>query len=241
MTATLSNFNRRPLIEGDRHGKLPGAGLTKWGWWFLPLSAISLVVATYWGTQHIEQQVEAAAPKILQKKGIAPTTMQFDASYRNINVTGTLPHNVTANEIALMLEENTGVDGETIRHANVTAAKAPPIKTTPTATAPAVTAPRIKAKAAISERMVAPVPTEVTNSSAVSETAVTNQTPDSVDNALAIASESASTMAGPVVTAEIAISADVTGETLTLKGTVPSLSHSATLSCLLYTSDAADE
>ena len=235
MTATLFNFNRRPLLEGDSAGKLPGAGMTKWGWWFLPLSAISLVVATYWGTQHIEQQVEAAAPRILQKKGIAPTTMQFDASYRNINVTGTLPHNVSASEIALMLEENTGSDGETIRQANVTAAKAPPVKTKPaktptTSTAPTVTAPRIKAKADIpapesnTERMIVPVPV------------VTDSTPDSVGsdsggNALAITSESApTTVGGPVVAAEIAISADVSGDSLTLKGTVPTLSHSATLS-----------
>ena len=103
MTATLFNFDRRPLVEGNKAGKLPGAGMTKWGWWFLPLSAISLAVATYWGTQHIEQQVEIAAPAILQAKGISPATMRFDASYRNVNVAGTLPHNITANEIALIL------------------------------------------------------------------------------------------------------------------------------------------
>ena len=234
MTATLFNFDRRPLVEGNKAGKLPGAGMTKWGWWFLPLSAISLAVATYWGTQHIEQQVEIAAPAILQTKGISPTTMRFDASYRTINVAGTLPHNITANEIALILEENSGSDGEIIRKANVTAAKAPPVKPAPTAPKEPkkVMAPEIS-ESGTSEpvKLVVPTPDVVINEPTASQTAITEPMADTVGNSIIISPETSPTaVADPLVTAAVTVSADVSGNALILKGTVPTLSHSATLS-----------
>lgn len=120
-----SGWGRTALVEGTRTGKMPHPWFKKWGWWFLPLSLIGGSLGAWWGIRHIEGQVVAAAPEILNAAGVDTAGLTFDADYRNISVAGDLPVGVSVNDVERLLEENTGVNDEDIRHAAVTAREAP--------------------------------------------------------------------------------------------------------------------
>jgi len=111
------DFKRPALLKGNRAGKMP----RKLGPWFWPASAAALAVGTVWGVRHIEGHLETAAPQIVESAGIDASGLRFDAYYRNIDVTGTLPANTSAGHIEMVLAKYRGADGESIRKANVRA------------------------------------------------------------------------------------------------------------------------
>jgi hypothetical protein len=120
-----SGWTRSALVEGTRSGKMPRPWFVKWGWWFLPLSLVGGALCAWWGVRHIEGQVQAAAPEILQAAGVDPSGLTFDATYRNIAVAGQLPQGVTVVDVEQILEKSTGINNEDIRFATVTALAAP--------------------------------------------------------------------------------------------------------------------
>lgn len=113
-------LRRSALIEETSSGKRPRSV----GWWLqvltLPLLAL-LGVAVWLNVVRIQDNVEAAAAQILRDSGIDTSTLTFDASFRDVEVSGTLPPNATAAEIERLLESETGPSGEDIRNATVTA------------------------------------------------------------------------------------------------------------------------
>jgi len=109
------------LLEGDKAGRMPVPRWNKWGWWFWPTTAIAVAAGTYWGTRHIEVQLEQAAPQILQSAGIDASQLDFKAHHRTMNVAGTLPDGVSANQLEHILASYKGPEGESIRIAHVVA------------------------------------------------------------------------------------------------------------------------
>lgn len=126
-----SGWTRSALAVGTLSGKMPRPWFPKWGWWVLPLSLVGGALCAWWGVRHIEGQVQAAAPEILQAAGVDPAGLTFDATYRNIAVAGQLPQGVTVDDVERILEQSTGVNDEDIRHATVTALVAPEPKLEP--------------------------------------------------------------------------------------------------------------
>lgn len=110
-------LTRPALLEGSRGGKLP-VPVGKWVW---PGTALALAVATVWGATHIEEQVSRAAPEILAKAGIDSSGLDFDSSYRNVDVSGELPANASGRHVEMVLAKYAGPNGENIRKANVSA------------------------------------------------------------------------------------------------------------------------
>jgi len=110
-----TKFKRPALLTGNRAGKMP----RKLGPWFWPASAAALAVGTVWGVRHIEAHLETAAPQIIESAGIDASGLKFDAYYRDIDVTGTLPANTSAGHVEVVLAKYRGSDGESIRKANV--------------------------------------------------------------------------------------------------------------------------
>ena len=109
------------MLQRGRTGKLPTPRWKKWGWWFTPLSVFTLGACTYWGTQHIQSQLQAKAPQILGSAGIDPTGLKFETRYRDIEVSGILPKGSNATEIREVLASYKGPDGQAFRNASVTA------------------------------------------------------------------------------------------------------------------------
>ncbi len=182
MTTPSLDFRRPALLEGNSAGKLPTPHWKKWGWWFWPASAVAIGAGTYWGAQHIERQVESVAPVLVGKAGFDPTTLDFKASYRDVEVSGILPAEVSAKQLQLILAKYAGPNGESIRNANVRATqKIAPAMETPVAKAPDINPETIA---------IEPIAVEK---------------------------------------ADIDVAATVADEKLTLTGSVPSLSHAATL------------
>lgn len=95
----------------------------RWVWWLLPLLLALSALAARWGYQHIEKQVQAAAPEMLSSAGIDPQGLTFDARYRDVTVAGNLPQGVTASQVRDILEHRRGGNGADIRHARVVAAE----------------------------------------------------------------------------------------------------------------------
>ena len=107
---------------------------SRWRWLTPLIGLIAIILAALWGINHIENDVEAAAPQILAQNGIDPSGLTFDATYRNVEVDGELPAGFTAEEIEEVLEgnnfeetddDNDG-EGEDIRNATVIALAAAP-------------------------------------------------------------------------------------------------------------------
>ena len=122
-----ANWSRSGLIEGTSDGKMPSPWPRKWGWWMIPLVLIGLIVAMVLGVNHIENDIEEAAPGMLSDAGIDPTGLDFEATYRNVEVAGVLPAGVTAAQIESALEDREGAaEGEDIRDASVIATAAEP-------------------------------------------------------------------------------------------------------------------
>lgn len=117
------SWSRSALMRGNKNGKEPW-GKTNWAvwWWLAPLLfLIFAAIALFWGINHIEGEIESAAPEILTEAGIDPAGLEFDATYRNVEVSGDLPANVTAAEIEQALE-NDDSSAFNVRNATVAAA-----------------------------------------------------------------------------------------------------------------------
>lgn len=114
------SWPRAALVQGDRRGAAPwGVGRIV-ALLILPLLAL-LGLATWWGVVHIQDQIETAAPQILEDRGIDSASLTFSADYRNLTVGGTLPADVVGGDIERILEETEGAGGEDIRTVRVTA------------------------------------------------------------------------------------------------------------------------
>jgi len=118
-------FKRGALIEGNSAGKLSTPRWDTWGWWFWPLSALTLAVCTYWGATHIERQVGAAAPGIVAQEGIDTSNLAFTPDYRDVRVTGVLPEKVNAETLEQLLTDYRGLNGESIYKVQVDASARP--------------------------------------------------------------------------------------------------------------------
>ncbi len=123
----VADWSRRGYVEGTEDGRLPRPWFRRWGWWMLPLAALGLIGGTIWGVRHIEGDITEAAPEILREAGIDPTGLEFEATYRNLEVTGQLPEGVSASQIERVLEDQTGPgEGEDIRNVSVAATAGEP-------------------------------------------------------------------------------------------------------------------
>lgn len=133
------SWSRPGYVDGNAGGDMPwNPGWqrgSRWRWLTPLIGLIAIIIAALWGINHIENDVEAAAPQILAQNGIDPSGLTFDASYRNVEVDGVLPAGVTAEQIEEILEENdfeetdddndeNDGEGEDIRNASVIAAAA---------------------------------------------------------------------------------------------------------------------
>jgi len=122
------NFTRGALIEGDSAGKLPTPRWTTWGWWFWPLSALTIAGFTYWGARHIEGQIGNAALKITAEEGFDASKLQFTPDYRDVTVTGVLPQKLNAETLEQLLQDYRGSNGESIYKVQVNASARPAYK-----------------------------------------------------------------------------------------------------------------
>lgn len=101
-------------------------GSRRWAW-ILPFVILPfLAISTVWAVQHIERQVEVAAQEMLEDAGIDTTGLTFDATYRNVEVGGTMALETDPNTIIEVLESTTGRNNEDVRIATVAANEAPP-------------------------------------------------------------------------------------------------------------------
>ena len=132
------SWSRSQLVRGNQRGQMPW-DRSPWGF-LLPalLGLLGVLAAFFWGVNHIENDVEEAAERILlqERPDIDTSSLTFDATYRNVEVGGTLPDGITAAEIEEILEENNfdaddilGRDGEgeDIRDASGTIGAAPAV------------------------------------------------------------------------------------------------------------------
>lgn len=135
------SWSRPGYVDGNARGDMPwNPGWkrgSRWRWLTPLIGLIAIILAALWGINHIENDVEAAAPQILAQNGIDPSGLTFDATYRNVEVDGELPAGFTAEEIEEVLEgnnfeetdddndDNDG-EGEDIRNATVIALAAAP-------------------------------------------------------------------------------------------------------------------
>lgn len=113
-------WRRSGLIEESTTGKRPRS----LGWWLqvLTIPLLVLVGAAVWfNVVRIQDNVEDAAVQILRDAGVDTSTLSFDASFRDLEVSGVLPAGANADEIERLLESETGPSGEDIRNVTVTA------------------------------------------------------------------------------------------------------------------------
>lgn len=114
------SWPRAALVDGNPRGDMPWTVGRVLLALLVPLLAL-LGLATWWGIAHIEDQIETVAPSTLADRGIDTSTLTFEATYRDLEVGGTLPEDVVGGDIERILEEVEGVDGENIRSVTVTA------------------------------------------------------------------------------------------------------------------------
>lgn len=120
------DWPRPALLEGTSRGQMPWSRRT-WTW-ILPITLFPmLVLGTWWGAHHIENDVEAAAQKMLEDVGVDTSGLTFTANYRDVTVRGVLPAGVDPAQIRIVLEDRTGsLEAEDIRSANILATEAAP-------------------------------------------------------------------------------------------------------------------
>ena len=119
------SWSRSALLRGNKQGKEP-LGKTNWAvwWWLAPLLfLIAGLIAFVWGVNHIENTLETASPDILADAGIDASGLEFDANFRDVEVTGDLPAGVTAAQIEEALESDDST-AFNVRNATVAAAAA---------------------------------------------------------------------------------------------------------------------
>ncbi len=146
----------RAVIAGNSKGEMPylwkkpflGRWFGKWlPFWLIPVAA-ALIGLLLFGYDHIEDDVIDDAPEmtreLLRSKGLDDdiSGLEFDTTYRNVEVSGVLPAGITAAELEEWLEESDGVlddkdngfglvDGADIRNATVLASEAAPAQLGP--------------------------------------------------------------------------------------------------------------
>lgn len=121
----MVDWPRSALLEGTSRGAQPW-GPRRWSW-ILPLALLPLLaIATTWGIRTIESQVEDAAEEILTDAGMPTDRLTFDATYRNVEVSGVVPDGTDLDGLEQLLERETGRNGEDIRNADVDVTMAPP-------------------------------------------------------------------------------------------------------------------
>lgn len=113
------DWARAALVEGP-DGRAPHSA----GWWAKRLAvpvvlAIAAIVA--YSVLRVQTNLEVAAARILEAEGIDTSSLEFDATFRDVEVTGTLPKGVDAATIRSLLEAREGPNGEDIRSATVLA------------------------------------------------------------------------------------------------------------------------
>lgn len=120
-------WSRAGFVEGTKEGKLPWDRSRSWLLGLLGFLVLA-ILTTFFGGRHIEGDLQEAAPQMLAAEGIDPTGLTFDASYRDIEVGGTLPAGVTAAQIEDILDEARGEEeNEDIRDVNIVAVAAAPV------------------------------------------------------------------------------------------------------------------
>lgn len=132
-SSTWDNVTWRRSGLRDKANRWP----YRWRFWIPLLATIAAIAAAFfWGFFHIQNDIEEAAPRILEQEGIDPSGLTFDATFRDVEVGGTLPAGVTAEQIEEILENNNlesddnqsddedDPEGQDIRRATVTAAAA---------------------------------------------------------------------------------------------------------------------
>lgn len=95
------DWHRPALLRGDGKGNEP-LGDSPWDvWrWLAPLTFVFFALITsVWAVDHVEDVIEETAAEVLLNAGIPSGTLGFDASYRSLEVSGTVPDGVTAAEI----------------------------------------------------------------------------------------------------------------------------------------------
>ncbi|MGI9606497.1 MAG: OmpA family protein [Acidimicrobiales bacterium] len=120
-----SRWPRTGLLIGDSRGRKPLPTRDLIGPLLIPLMVL-LLAGVVWAVSHIEDDIESAAPEILTAAGIDASDLSFEASYRNLEVSGKLPAGVTPSDVIEVLEARTGgSEGEDIRSVAVTASIRP--------------------------------------------------------------------------------------------------------------------
>ena len=134
MDADVANYER---VSWKRTGLREGTGTgSKWRgaldpgkrrgglwWWLAPLIAIpALLIMAWWAITHIQGDVEEAAAEILLENGVSEAeiaAIDFDATYRDVDLDGTLPAGWSQRQIEETIEQNEGEEeGEDIRDAD---------------------------------------------------------------------------------------------------------------------------
>ncbi len=119
------SWRRAALVEGSTAGARPWSSSRVAATTALPILAF-LALATWWGVDRIESDVEQAARSMLETRGIDTSTLTFAGDYRNVTVDGTLPEGVVSGDIERILEEERGPDDEDIREALIRAVRPEP-------------------------------------------------------------------------------------------------------------------
>ncbi len=117
----------KAYLVGTSDGKMPTPWFRKWGWWMIPLLIAALIGGVIWAIDHVEHDIEDAAPRILREAGVDPSGLEFDAEWRNVEVSGVLPAGVTPEQVETILEDGLGPQEDAdIRDATVLAEAAAP-------------------------------------------------------------------------------------------------------------------
>ena len=147
MDAESANYER---VTWKRSGLREGTGTgSKWRgaldpnkrrgglwWWLAPLIAIpAIAIMALWGISHIQGDVEEAAAEILLENGVSEAAVEaidFDASFRDVDLEGPLPEGFSARQIEELIEQNEGEEeGEDIRDADASGLVAAAVQTGP--------------------------------------------------------------------------------------------------------------
>ena len=101
-----AEWSRSALMRGNSRGQEP-LGETNWAiwWWLAPLLiGLFAVAAIFWGVNRVQNAIESQAAGVLESAGISADGLAFDATFRNVEVTGDLPAGVTADQVEEALE-----------------------------------------------------------------------------------------------------------------------------------------
>ncbi len=119
------SWSRPALLRGDGKGNEP-LGKTNWAvwWWLAPLLFLIFgIIALLWAISHIEGAIESSSAEILADAGIPTEGLEFEADYRDVEVSGAIPAGFTATQIEEALEADDS-RAFNVRNATIAAAAA---------------------------------------------------------------------------------------------------------------------